>query len=317
MSDPATDPSQSTATPPAISVVIPVYNRRATIREAVESVLRQTWTDFELIVVDDCSKDDTVEIVEKMSDPRVRLVRHEVNKGAGGARNTGMEAAKGTWIAFQDSDDEWLPRKLELQMKALEEMGPDAIGAYCGMFILGNADDDLDRVDMVEYWPRQRPGFPLQGNLHATLLHRSLISTQTFIGRRDQLAATGRFDTALPALEDWDFFISFSKQGPIAFVPDPLVIQRFSPNSLTRSLPNRIAAQEAMLNKHMDDLRQNPTALVERLSSLAGGFRQLGQARKGLGYSLTALKIAPTRLRSWLSLARLLLSMLRPGSPAE
>ena len=111
-------PGTPPVTPP-VSVVIPAYNRAATIGAAIESVLRQTWEDFELVVVDDGSTDGTLEAARRIADPRLRVVAAPHNMGAAGARNLGVAEARGTWIAFQDSDDEWLPEKLAKQMARL------------------------------------------------------------------------------------------------------------------------------------------------------------------------------------------------------
>ena len=102
-----------------ISVIIPTYNRASLLPRALDSVLRQTWEDLEVIVVDDASRDDTPQVMAACTDPRVRYIRLEKNSGACVARNTGVAQARGEWIAFQDSDDLWLPEKLEKQMAYL------------------------------------------------------------------------------------------------------------------------------------------------------------------------------------------------------
>lgn len=107
---------------PKVSVIIPTYNRAHLIGRAIKSVLNQTYKDFEIIIVDDGSTDKTEEVVKDFKDERVRYIRREKNKGGSAARNTGIKAARGEYIAFQDSDDEWLPEKLEKQMKAFEAM---------------------------------------------------------------------------------------------------------------------------------------------------------------------------------------------------
>ena len=112
---------------PPVSVVIPAYNREATIVAAIDSVLGQSFGDFELLVVDDGSRDGTLAAARSVADPRVRVIAAEQNGGAAAARNLGATQARGDWIAFQDSDDEWLPRKLEKQMARLHAADP-AIG---------------------------------------------------------------------------------------------------------------------------------------------------------------------------------------------
>ena len=135
MSDPA----------PPVSVVLPAFNRAASIAGALESVLRQTWRDFELIVVDDASTDGTREAVAAVRDPRLRLLASPANRGAAAARNLGIAAARGDWVAFQDSDDEWLPLKLEKQMARLLAPGAGFVAAYCGMLVIGRAGEDGGR----------------------------------------------------------------------------------------------------------------------------------------------------------------------------
>lgn len=110
-----------------ISVVLPAYNRRNTVRKAVESVLNQTERDIECIVVDDASTDDTAGVLTEISDSRLRIIRLTENSGACHARNVGVQAAKGEYIAFQDSDDCFHPDKLERQLAFLQETGADVV----------------------------------------------------------------------------------------------------------------------------------------------------------------------------------------------
>lgn len=120
---------------PSISVVIPAFNRQNTISYCLESVLAQTYKDIEVIIVDDCSTDSTVSIVSGHPDPRVRCVVLEKHSGAQAARNRGILEAKFDWIAFQDSDDEWLPDKLEKQVAVLAKADYDPwCFVYCNAF---------------------------------------------------------------------------------------------------------------------------------------------------------------------------------------
>ena len=119
-----------------LSVVIPVYNREGSILRAIDSVRGQTFADFELIVVDDGSTDRTVAtIVSGCKEPRLRLLRHATNQGAAAARNTGILNARGEWIAFLDSDDEWAADKLLRQVEALSSAAPMTLACVCG-FVL-------------------------------------------------------------------------------------------------------------------------------------------------------------------------------------
>lgn len=115
---------------PTVSVILPTYNRAHLLERAIQSVLDQTYPDFEIIVVDDASIDNTVNIIKGIINERIRYIRHEKNKGAAAARNTGIKLAKGKYIAFQDSDDEWLRDKLEKQIKIFETVSPEVGVVY-------------------------------------------------------------------------------------------------------------------------------------------------------------------------------------------
>jgi glycosyltransferase involved in cell wall biosynthesis len=124
---------------PTVSVIIPTYNRAHLIGRAIQSVLKQTYQDFEVIVVDDGSIDNTEEVVKKIQENRVYYYKHDKNKGGSAARNTGISLAKGEYIAFQDSDDEWLPEKLEKQIGVFNNQTKNVGVVYTGFYrIEGN-----------------------------------------------------------------------------------------------------------------------------------------------------------------------------------
>ena len=120
---------------PKVSIILPTYNRAHIIEKAIQSVLNQTYQDFEIIIIDDGSKDDTKKIIRgfQEKDNRIKYIRFEENKGAAAARNAGIKMSKGEYITFQDSDDEWLPEKLEKQMKIIETSSENIV-VYCGFW---------------------------------------------------------------------------------------------------------------------------------------------------------------------------------------
>jgi len=115
-----------------VSVVLPTFNRADTVGRAIRSVLDQTFTDLELIVVDDGSTDDTVAVLARFADPRLRVLRSTVNRGVSAARNKGIEEARGRFIAFEDSDDSWRPQKLQRQIDCLASAGEGVAVVGCG-----------------------------------------------------------------------------------------------------------------------------------------------------------------------------------------
>jgi glycosyltransferase involved in cell wall biosynthesis len=291
---------------PAVSVVLPTYNRETSIRTAVNSVLGQTFVDLELIVVDDCSNDGTVAVLETIDDPRLRVIRHARNAGGSAARNTGLAAARGPWVAFQDSDDEWLAAKLERQMQRLSGLGQGWVGCYCGMLVVNaplNPSAASDRRPSVRYVPSGRGPRP-EGDMLERLLAQSLISTQTLVARREALEAIGGFDPEMPALQDWDCVLRLARLGRIALVDEPLVLQRFSSDSLSRSWRNRLTARRRIVEKNGDLLRERPSVLAEHYHTIAGAHYAIGETRESRRWLRQALRLAPFRLRSWANLLR-------------
>lgn len=201
-----------------VSIVLPTYNRCYCIGRAIDSVLRQTYTDFELLVIDDASTDDTETLIQKIAetDARVRYFRQPQNSGASAARNEGIRRAKGSCIAFQDSDDVWKADKLEKQMRILEE-DPEIGLVYCmyegrkkdGTFV-HIPDDSMEKS-------------LLHGDMYRLLLQGNVIGAPTAVVRRECLAKSGLFDEELTCLEDWELFLRIAKEQKIGYVDEPLL----------------------------------------------------------------------------------------------
>src|SRR5262245_9487013 len=127
---------------PEVSVVIPTYNRAGFLKTAITSALAQTLQNFEIIVVDDASQDDTEKILRQFQDSRIRLIRHKTNQGVAAARNTGVVNSKGKFIAFLDDDDQWFPQKLEKQLRVLEK-NPTVGVVYTGSFAVDASSNQI------------------------------------------------------------------------------------------------------------------------------------------------------------------------------
>ena len=132
---------------PTGSVIIPTYNRARMVDRAIQSVLSQTYQDFEIIVVDDASTDNTQEVVKEcmFRDKRVRYIKHEKNKGGSAARNTGIKNEHGEYVGFLDSDDEWLPTKLEKQIELFRKRCNSVGAVYCLQYMM---DDSIGRIKL-------------------------------------------------------------------------------------------------------------------------------------------------------------------------
>ena len=288
-----------TAAAPAVSVVIPAYNRAAQIRLAIDSVLRQSFSDFELLVVDDGSTDGTRDVVRGIADPRLRLIETPRNMGASAARNLGIAEARAPWVAFQDSDDEWLPLKLEKQMARLLAPGAGFVAGYCGMMILGEVDGGAGPGRLsARYFPAPEQT-EVEGDLLEPLLRTSLISTQTLVARANRLREIGGFDPDLRALIDWECVLRLAPLGPIAFVDEPLALQRFSTNSITRDRARKLVSQIRVIKKHADLFASRPKAHARQLYIIAGGQRQAGDLASARASLARARALDPGNPRYW------------------
>jgi glycosyltransferase involved in cell wall biosynthesis len=301
---------------PTVSVVIGTHNRAATVVESVNSVLRQTYSDLEVVVVDDGSTDGTAARLATLTDPRLRVVSSPVNEGVSVARNRGVHASGAPWVAFQDSDDEWLPTKLELQMARLEHAGAQAVGAYCGLLVVGGPAHRNSRRTSVGYVPPTDES-QVEGDILEGLLRTSLISTQTMVVRRDLLTQVGGFDEELGSLVDWDLALRLARLGPWAFVDEPLVVQRFSPNSLTHNVARRAASTARVVEKNRDLLEQRPDLLAHHLRTVAGGYRRVGLFDHAQDYLGRARAVQPLSVPLWGMTAWTALAGLRGGVAAR
>ena len=214
-----------------VSVIIPTYNREATLKRAVESVLNQTYTDFELIIVDDGSTDNTRQLVENIHDDRITYYYVKINSGAAAARNYGIERAEGEYIAFQDSDDYWHSDKLEKQMKVMES-NPD-IG-----FVYHPISCRIDSDCCVILPPESLPIEKKQGDIYTQLLYDNMVDCPTLLVKKSCLDTCGYFDTSLKALEDYDLALRLGKKYMAGFVDEPLIDSMYSTSGVSGSTTN-------------------------------------------------------------------------------
>ena len=199
---------------PLVSVVVPAFNRAQTVPAAVRSVLRQQYDPLEVIVVDDGSADGTAEVARAGGDPRVRVIANARAKGAQGARNTGILAARGEWIAFNDSDDEWLPGKLAMQLAVLraEDFAKDLV-----------VHGDVLKVDARQA-ARERFALPhTHGRSYASLLRRPGPMLQAMLAHRESFERIGLLDEAISAYHEWDTAIRLAEHCRFVHLREPLL----------------------------------------------------------------------------------------------
>ena len=258
---------------PSVSVIIPVYNRAHCVRRAVDSVLAQTHKDFEIVAVDDGSQDGSVEILRGYGDA-IRLIA-QPNAGAAGARNTGIRAARGRWIAFLDSDDEWRAEKLATQMAAIGKYGARVCFSRC-VAEDGQPLADLEEVTATELEPGV---FRVPEPLEFLTKARSHPYLQSLVVEKSLFERAGYFEPGLIAGEDtlWLFKLSFLADG--IYVDRPMtVIHRYTGNSLTYD------ARPEQAEKRFDAFIRLQREMCRRLQEARPEHAAL--MRRRLAYSL-------------------------------
>ena len=274
---------------PSVSVVITTYNRCELVGDAIESVLAQTYSDFELFVVDDASTDDTQAVVESHDDNRLTYVRHETNRHLSAARNTGIKRANGKYIAFLDDDDEWVETKLERQIKRFEAASEQVGLVYCWM-------DYYEGDEVIEeYHPT------LRGDIYPTTLGRQPLSNgSTWLVRAEVFDGVGGFDEDIRRGVDGDFVRRVCREYHVDVVPEVLTIYNVGHDSRRitgedeDSIRAAIEGQQTKFRKFGSSFEQYPTQEAIVRAKIGWRRTQLGEWRNGIAEFDQAIRLAPT-----------------------
>ena len=238
---------------PLVSVVLPTWNRAAYLPRAMESVLSQDYGRLELIVVDDGSTDGTRQAVEAFEDGRIRYMRTPSNRGVSAARNAGIRRACGEYIAFQDSDDVWLPGKLGKQVRALSACADSVALVYHPM------SRSTERGERRMIPDDSIPVADRSGRLFEKLLRRNYIGAPAICVRRAALTGpegVGVFDTGMPILEDYELLLRIARRYEIAYI-DEVLIDTFQLGGGTNADPRKGITAHAMLaGKYREEFKQ-------------------------------------------------------------
>lgn len=227
-----------------ISVIIPARNCADSIRECIRSVLEQTVSPFEVIIIDDCSSDATVTMVKSIKDVRLKLIRLELNSGAQAARNTGIREARGGWIAFQDADDVWLPEKLEKQITCLEGVGYDEMTVvHTDVFWSGKAH----KGDLPVTLPLVNGDRAME-----VLLRGPGPLLQGMVTSLKALVLIGYLDEAAPAYHEWDTAIRLAAVCRFIHVREPLVCYNRQLGSISSDGQRDLAGYQYVMDKFSD-----------------------------------------------------------------
>ncbi len=276
-----------------VSVIIPTYNRSDLLKRALNSVLRQTFQDFEVIVVDDGSTDNTALVMSNFYGPHIRYIRQPKNSGVAAARNRGLREARGEFIAFLDSDDAWKPDKLMLQVGQFRR-GPDRVGLmYTGVETIAGATRKI-------HTPH------LRGYLYPDLLRRNVIhGTSGVMIRREVIETVGYFDETFTVMQDYEYWLRISEFFFVDYVPEALTVyydhsEDAEGQRLSRQFAGYMKARALIHGWRTHDMR---AAGVEHDFLISSARRELnaeqGSPQNALRYALAAIAARPLAARPY------------------
>lgn len=284
-----------------VTVIIPTYDRPDLVTRAVDSVLGQTYRDFECVVVDDNSPGtETKDVVTSIQSERLTYVRHDKNRGSGAARNTGLEHVSGEFVAFLDDDDEWLPNKLEKQLSLFETLPPEYGLVYCWMDYI-NAQGDANQ----HYRPT------LRGYVFPHVLDGQRIGAcSTLLVRTRVVEDVGGFDASLPRGVDGDFIRRVCRDYKVDYVPETLVryhtghgyqrITRFD----ERGIRNAIQGKHTKLRKFPHELDEYPRRKANVYAGIAYHHSQLAEWGPCKEYYIKAVRTSPISFPVYVKMLR-------------
>ncbi|MCC6457182.1 MAG: glycosyltransferase family 2 protein [Caldilineaceae bacterium] len=284
-----------------ISVIIPTYNRSPLLRRAVSSVLSQTFADFELLIVDDHSSDDTAEAVAEFNDSRIHYIRHEENRGSSATRNTGIRHARGELISFLDDDDEYLSCALAEICNAFKD-APESIGYMVGG-IIDVCDTPAGEKEIGVRYPKA-PKYASREQNYLSFLRRTPFGTNRGVTfRRDSFEVAGLFDEDLRSAVDRDLFIRFARHFEFATIPKPLVrVHQHAGPQLTNHSPKRVAAYEKIAEKHRETLQKHPRLYSDLFFRIGRNYYRCGAKEAARHALMRSLRKYPFRANAWVSL---------------
>jgi glycosyltransferase involved in cell wall biosynthesis len=279
-----------------VSIIVPTYNRAHLVTETINSILAQTFKDFELIVVDNESTDNTEEVIKSYTDGRIKYFRHQNNGLVAVNRNYGISKANGEYIAFCDDDDLWMPEKLERQVKLLD-LNKELGLVYSDSYIM-DENGNLERYTLLSSSKLFR------GNVFDKLFQSDFIPMLTVMIRREALSKVGTFDPKYIIAQDYDLWLRIAEHYPIDFTEEPLAKYRIHGGSVIRNrelaINEDLQLTEYWLGKKANLERGFRGKVKQRQailnSSLMLYYFRNGEKRKAISKSMNLIRLFPYSL---------------------
>ena len=276
-----------------VSIIVPTHNRAHMLGDAIASVLEQSYQDFEILVIDDASTEETQAVVARFGDARIHYFRNSKNLGEGGSTNAGLARAAGEYIGFLHDDDTWLPTKLAAQVELLDRCPKTVGGVYTGYFRI----DVASGATIATVLPEKR------GNIYADLRAQNWIgSPSAVLLRRECFDKVGRFDAEMKFGVDYDMWIRISRFYDFEAVNEPLIRYAVHPDRLSADSRAILYGKEAQLAKYADYFAGDRRSYGRYLLSLGVLYcynRKLSEGRAALRRSI---RICPFEMRPYINL---------------
>ncbi len=285
---------------PIFSVLIPTYNRANLLPRAIQSVLHQTYTNFEILVVDDASTDNTSTIVKQFKDERITYTCRDVNQGNAAAKNSGISQARGQYIAFLDDDDEYLPNFLSSMQAALSIASHDVGFLWCGVQNIIDTPTGEIPTD-IDLW---QPQYKSREHAYLSFLHwRSISAHNGLTIRKSCFNTVGMFDESLRKAVDTDLLIRLVRHYDFTVVPDVLVKHHSHSGPRVRKNAQWGAdAYAQIIKKHEDTLRKHPDLWTELHYKAGWQYYHAGDRSNGRKFIQQALQKKRFDLKCWTAL---------------
>jgi glycosyltransferase involved in cell wall biosynthesis len=273
-----------------VSVIIPTHNRAESLRAAIESVLQQTFQDFEIFVIDDASTDHTYDLVCSFKENRIHYSHLDGHNGDAATRNAGLKQARGQYVAFLDDDDVWFPEKLKRQVEVFEQSPPEICGVYTSALNFDVVENKIVSIKQAHK----------RGNLFQDVLTGNRLTTSSVMLRRACLDQVGLFDESLPVNSDQDLWIRLSKVFQWECIETPLVKYALNPRGLTKNFKIQIKGKILVLKKYEQWFVRYPMGHSEQYLHLGTLHCLAGDTQEGRAAYRRSMKIAPWRIKPYL-----------------
>jgi len=277
---------------------MPTYNRAHFLRKSIDSVLSQTYENFEIIIIDNNSTDNTTELLKNYDDKRIKYVKNSENRGCAGGRNQGLELASGDYVAFLDSDDELFLTKFEKQLEKFRSL-PSKFGlVYCGFCYAFSQTGQIVKYILPE----------LQRNVYDNLLEKNIFPVHVPIVKRECFQKCGMFDTSLPACEDWDIWIRIARQYEFALIPDILAKYNIHGKQMVTDIESMILAKRMIVEKNKGELNKRRRVLASHLKQIASLYCLNDNLVAGRKYYMASIKSDPFHYSNYVHICLSLVS---------